>query len=90
MFGGRLRLFLSMGVLLGVLLSASSGAAAEPGTIWSKIDRMTLREKVGQMFVPYVYGESASTTAPADVSANRTLYGGGQRDAAHRQSIGLV
>ncbi len=75
MFGGRLRLFLSMGVLLGVLLSASSGAAAEPGTIWSKIDRMTLREKVGQMFVPYVYGESAGTTAPADVSANRTLYG---------------
>lgn len=75
MFGGRLRLFLSMGVLLGVLLSASSGAAAEPGTIWSKIDQMTLREKVGQMFVPYVYGESAGTTAPADISANRTLYG---------------
>src|SRR5215210_7430460 len=75
MFGGHLRLFLSMGVLLGVLLSASSGTAAEPGTIWSKIDQMTLREKVGQMFVPYAYGESAGTTAPADVSANRTLYG---------------
>ena len=54
MFGGRLRLRLSMGVLLGMLVSASGGAAvAYPGTIWSKIDRMTLRQKVGQMSVPY-------------------------------------
>ncbi len=76
MFGGRLRLLLSMGVLLGVLLSASGGAAvAEPGTIWSKINQMTLREKVGQMFVPYAYGASAGTTAPADARANRALYG---------------
>jgi len=57
-------------------LFASGGAAmAELDAIWSKIDQMTLREKVGQMFVPYVYGASADTTAPADVGANRALYG---------------
>lgn len=36
---------------------------------------MSLEEKVGQMFVPYVYGESAGTTNPADVSANQEIYG---------------
>jgi beta-N-acetylhexosaminidase len=57
-------------------LFASGGAAmAELDAIWSKIDQMTLREKVGQMFVPYVYGASADTTTPADVGANRALYG---------------
>jgi beta-N-acetylhexosaminidase len=62
--------------LLGMSLFASGGAAmAESDAIWSKIDQMTLREKVGQMFVPYVYGASADTTTPADVGANRALYG---------------
>ena len=62
--------------MLGMSLFASGGAAmAELDAIWSKIDQMTLREKVGQMFVPYVYGASADTTAPADVGANRALYG---------------
>ncbi len=37
--------------------------------------RMTRPEKVGQMFVSYVYGDTATTQAPADVAANRALYG---------------
>lgn len=36
---------------------------------------MTLREKVGQLFVPYVYGASAGAPDPADVEANRQRYG---------------
>jgi beta-N-acetylhexosaminidase len=36
---------------------------------------MTLEEKVGQLFVPYVYGQSADTTNPGDMAANRKLYG---------------
>jgi beta-N-acetylhexosaminidase len=36
---------------------------------------MTLPEKVGQMFVDYVYGQSATTTDPTDVAANHTMYG---------------
>src|SRR4051812_2872744 len=39
------------------------------------LDRMTLEEKVAQMFVLQVYGTSADTTDPAAVAANRKLYG---------------
>ncbi len=37
--------------------------------------RMTLQEKVGQMFVSEVYGSGASTASAADVTANHGLYG---------------
>ncbi|MCI4065151.1 glycoside hydrolase family 3 protein [Micromonospora sp. R77] len=36
---------------------------------------MTLAEKVGQMFVLQAYGDTATTTNPTDVAANRALYG---------------
>ncbi|WP_169982361.1 MULTISPECIES: glycoside hydrolase family 3 protein [unclassified Microbispora] len=36
---------------------------------------MSLEEKVGQLFVADVYGESGDTTSPADVAANRAMYG---------------
>jgi len=36
---------------------------------------MALEEKVGQLFVTYVYGETADTQAPADVAANQARYG---------------
>jgi beta-N-acetylhexosaminidase len=42
---------------------------------------MSLEEKVGQLFVANVYGESARTSAPADVEANETMYGPGIRNA---------
>lgn len=43
--------------------------------IRSTMAGMTLEEKVGQMFVSEVYGDSATTTDPADVAANHNLYG---------------
>ncbi|RFU40935.1 hypothetical protein DZF91_14555, partial [Actinomadura logoneensis] len=39
------------------------------------IRSMTLRQKVAQLFVVQIYGMSADTTEPADVAANRSLYG---------------
>lgn len=48
---------------------------SEEGMIRSKIAHMSLQEKVGQMFVPYVYGETADTTDPAMVATNRKIYG---------------
>lgn len=45
------------------------------GQLMAKLRGMTLQEKVGQMFVPYVYGESADTRDPAMVEANQELYG---------------
>ncbi|MEV5569759.1 glycoside hydrolase family 3 N-terminal domain-containing protein [Spirillospora sp. NPDC052269] len=39
------------------------------------LDSMTLRQKVAQLFVVQIYGMSADTTDPADVTANRALYG---------------
>lgn len=52
-------------------------AADDRGTGWvrSTLARMTLEEKVGQLFMTYAYGETADTTAPADVAANQAAYG---------------
>ncbi|GAB3660725.1 glycoside hydrolase family 3 protein [Glycomyces tarimensis] len=36
---------------------------------------MSLEEKVGQLFVTYAYGETADTTDPDDVAANRSAHG---------------
>ncbi|MFG2089535.1 glycoside hydrolase family 3 protein [Spirillospora sp. NPDC048824] len=38
---------------------------------------MTLEEKAAQLFVLQIHGKSADTTDPADVAANRRLYGAG-------------
>jgi beta-N-acetylhexosaminidase len=37
--------------------------------------RMSLEEKVGQLFVTYAYGTTVDTGDPADVAANRAAYG---------------
>jgi beta-N-acetylhexosaminidase len=39
------------------------------------LDRMTLEEKVAQLFVLQVYGTTADTTDPTAVAANQKLYG---------------
>ncbi|HEX9335933.1 MAG TPA: glycoside hydrolase family 3 protein, partial [Pseudonocardiaceae bacterium] len=44
--------------------------------------RMTLTDKVEQMFVSYVYGTSATVTDQADVANNQALYGSGVTDGA--------
>ncbi|MGH3342438.1 MAG: glycoside hydrolase family 3 protein [Carbonactinosporaceae bacterium] len=43
--------------------------------IAATISRMTLEEKVGQLFVTYAYGASATTTDPEDVRRNRETHG---------------
>jgi beta-N-acetylhexosaminidase len=58
-------------VVLSVLALAvvpTRGAAAQATTL-------TLEQKVGQLFVSYVYGSSATTTSATDVAANQAMYG---------------
>ena len=40
-----------------------------------RVRRMSTEERVAQLFVTYVHGETADTTDPADVAANQELYG---------------
>ncbi|MGW4825517.1 glycoside hydrolase family 3 protein [Streptomyces sp. NPDC004227] len=49
--------------------------AAENGWVNSALHRMTLEEKVGQLFTTRVYGETADTTDPGVVSTNRSFLG---------------
>ncbi|MEV4704276.1 glycoside hydrolase family 3 N-terminal domain-containing protein [Actinoplanes sp. NPDC049316] len=64
---------------LAVLGSAvpADPAAARPGP--SEVDRilarMTLPEKVGQLFTTYAYGADATAPSASDAAANRRLYG---------------
>ncbi|MGI5238981.1 glycoside hydrolase family 3 protein [Dactylosporangium sp. CA-139066] len=52
--------------------------AAPPGdTVERVLAGLTLEEKVGQLFVGYVYGDSATAPAAADVAANTAKYGVG-------------
>ena len=72
-------------VFVALVLLASSGTsgAANPTRggsasadhIQSKIRAMTLEEKVGQMFMLQVYGQSVNDRDPAIVEGNQTLYG---------------
>jgi len=70
-----LTLALLMLLLAGV--PPASAAAGGQRFIEKKIRGMTLEEKVGQLFVANVNGESAATSAPDDVAANQTMYGPG-------------
>ncbi|MBA2773888.1 MAG: glycoside hydrolase family 3 C-terminal domain-containing protein [Nocardioidaceae bacterium] len=58
-------------------VSAAPSARADRGTGWvnSTLDNMTLQQKVGQLFMTYAYGDTATTTAAADVAANQEAYG---------------
>lgn len=88
----------SCGLVLSTGGSAGVGAVAEavayradggPSTGHS-VDRrvraimadMTLEEKIGQMFVLQVNGDTATTTNPTDMAANQTLYGSDVRNGA--------
>ena len=55
--------------------TAGPPAAAEEDWVETTLASMTLEEKVGQLFMTNVYGSTADTQAPADVAANRALYG---------------
>jgi len=57
--------------VIGLVLSVGAG----PASAGDQVAGMTLAEKVGQMFVSYVYGASATAPAAADVAANQAAYG---------------
>jgi len=52
--------------------STSAHAAASP--VDRILARMTLPQKVGQLFTTYVYGSDATAPSAADAAANRRLY----------------
>lgn len=58
---------------------AGNEGPADPVNIRAKImytmNHMSVEEKVGQLFVTYAYGESATTQDPADASRNQAAYG---------------
>ncbi len=57
--------------------ASSAGTDGVAARAWAArtLSRLTLEEKVGQLFVTYAYGSTADTTAGADVAANRAAYG---------------
>ncbi|MEU4221770.1 glycoside hydrolase family 3 N-terminal domain-containing protein [Actinoplanes sp. NPDC026623] len=62
---------------LGITVSAVPAAAASPAPspVDAVLSRMTLPEKIGQLFTTYVYGNDANTPSAADAAANRRMYG---------------
>ncbi|MGP4111540.1 glycoside hydrolase family 3 protein [Streptomyces sp. 4N509B] len=72
--------------------SATDGSAGERRDwVAETLAGMTLEEKVGQLFVTYVNGETADTTRPEDVAANQERLGvdNGQQ-AVERYHLGGV
>jgi len=71
--------FLALAVLvaLGAPLPGAPAAAARsaPSPADRLLARMTLPQKVGQLFTTYAYGSDATAPTAADAAANRNLYG---------------
>ena len=66
----------ALAVVTGVLTSAPTVAADSSGDwVETTLARMTLEEKVGQLFVPRVYGTTADTGDPDAVKQNRAEFG---------------
>ena len=63
---------LAIGLAVGVSTQPAA-AAADPAH--ALLARMSLDQKIGQLFETYVYGDTATTTNPAYTSANQALYG---------------
>jgi beta-N-acetylhexosaminidase len=49
--------------------------ATAPAAVEAALARMSLPEKIGQLFTTYVYGRDATAPAAADATANRREYG---------------
>src|SRR5262249_18557730 len=80
------RRFVAIGVALMAMTglgTANAQAGALPGDdpgVTQILDKMTLEEKVAQLFVLQVYGKTADTTDPTAVAANQKLYGLGNAE----------
>ena len=72
----RLRpLLLLVACSVAVTSVGGPAAASSSDRIDQIVKRMTLEEKVGQLFVTYAYGQTADTTDPADVAHNQQELG---------------
>ncbi|GLZ02232.1 glycoside hydrolase family 3 protein [Actinoplanes sp. NBRC 103695] len=58
-----------------VLVAPPGVAEAQDGGVRALLRQMTVREKVGQLFVVEVYGQDAATVTPAMAARNQALYG---------------
>ena len=71
-----LALTLAASAALGATVPAGPAAAGTgPDPVEQLLTRMTLPEKVGQLFTTYAYGTAADAPSAADAAANRRLYG---------------
>lgn len=76
------RMFAHLFILaVGLSLAITPSAAAHDRWIGKTIRGMSLEEKVGQLFVANVYGETANTKGANDVAANQAMYGHRIRNA---------
>lgn len=66
---------LALATLAVSILAALAPQAASADRLDSMIKRMTLEEKVGQLFVTYGYGRTVADTDPAMVAANQRDHG---------------
>jgi beta-N-acetylhexosaminidase len=66
-----------LALALGFAAAAPAAAADSPSSdpAQALLARMSLDQKIGQLFETYVYGDTATTTKPSYVAANKKLYG---------------
>jgi len=68
--------------MIGRLFSAILLTVPGPVPAPDPLAGMTLAEKVGQMIVSYVYGDSATAPSAADAAANQAMFGADVRTGA--------
>jgi len=61
--------------LVAIGAQATASAAPPPDPIEARLTRMSLEQKVGQLFATYVYGSTATSPGAADAARNQSLYG---------------
>src|SRR5262245_7711916 len=76
------RRFVAILAVVMLAVSGWSAPAQAQDSIGRRIAAMTLAEKVGQMVVSYVYGDSATAPSAADATANQAMFGADVSTAA--------
>ncbi|MDQ2836881.1 MAG: glycoside hydrolase family 3 protein [Actinomycetota bacterium] len=59
----------------GASPSAGTGSSNSDATIRAVLAKLSLPEKIGQLFTPYAYGDTATTEDPTYTQQNQALYG---------------
>ncbi|WP_324650255.1 glycoside hydrolase family 3 protein [Georgenia sp. H159] len=65
----RVALAVSAGLVLAAVVPAATATASDPPDLDAVVEGMTLEEKVGQMFVPYMYGSTIDEEDPRNLAA---------------------